>query len=339
MAQDHPKEETLTIRRRLLGVAAGLCVGLASGAAIAQTNYPTQPIRVLVPYVPGGATDYAARLVSEKAREILGQNIIVENKAGAGGLLALEELIRAKPDGYTLMIGNVSTNAVTPIIFKHRMKADYEKSVIPVARLLVTPSVFMANAKFAPNNWQEFVEYAKKNPGKIRASSTGIGSFVHFDLEVLQKRLGLELIHVPYREGAGGATTALVNGDVQVGSTNAVQGHMLRDSGKIKLFATNMTQRIKSLPDVPTYTELGLPGHGTLNWSGLFAPAGTPPEIIAKLHKAYTEAVKNPFVLEKAEKSATYLFHTETQQEMADFLKAELAKWRKITSEVKIDMN
>jgi tripartite-type tricarboxylate transporter receptor subunit TctC len=141
----------------------------------------------------------------EKASEGLGQNIIIENKAGAGGLLALEELVRAKPDGYTLMIGNVSTNAITPIIFKHRMKFDYEQAVIPVARLLVTPSVFIANANFPANNWQEFVDYAKKNPGKVRASSTGIGSFVHFDLEVLQKRLGLKMIHVPYREGAGGA--------------------------------------------------------------------------------------------------------------------------------------
>jgi len=327
------------MNRRLFCAAVGLGVGLASGAAFAQTNYPTQPIRVLVPYVPGGATDYAARLVSEKAREILGQNLIVENKAGAGGLIALEDLMRSKPDGYTIMIGNVSTNAITPIIFKNRMKYDYEKSVIPVARLLVTPSVFMANANFPANNWQEFIEYAKKNPGKVRASSTGIGSFVHFDLEVLKKRAGIDVIHVPYREGAGGATTALVNGDVQVGSTNAVQGHMLRNSGKIKIFATNMTERLKGLPDVPTYAEVGLPGHGTLNWSGVFAPAGTPPEIIAKLHKAFTEAAKSDFVLERAEKSATYGFHTETQEEMAAFVKSELEKWRKITSDVKIEMN
>jgi tripartite-type tricarboxylate transporter receptor subunit TctC len=327
------------LTRRVFGAAVGLCVGLACGAAFAQSAYPTQPIRILVPYVPGGATDYAARLVAEKAREGLGQNIIIENKAGAGGLIALEELVRAKPDGYTLMIGNVSTNAITPIIFKHRMKYEYEQAVVPVARLLVTPSVFMANAKFPADNWQEFIDYVKKNPGKVRASSTGIGSFVHFDLEVLQKRLGLEMIHVPYREGAGGATAALVNGDVQVGSTNAVQGHMLRDSGKIKIFATNMTERIKTLPDVPTYAELGLSGHGTLNWSGLFAPAGTPPEVIAKLHKAFTDAVKSPFVLERAEKSATYGFHTETQKEMVDFVKSELEKWRKISSEVKIEMN
>lgn len=325
--------------RMLLCAAAGASIGLATGVAGAQTTYPTHPIRVIVPYVPGGATDYAARLVSEKAREFLGQNIIIDNKAGAGGLLALEDLTRSKPDGYTLMIGNVSTNAITPIIFKHRMKFDYEAAVIPVARLLVTPSVFIANANFPPNTWEEFVEYAKKNPGKIRASSTGIGSFVHFDLEVLQQRLGLKMIHVPYREGAGGAIQGLVNGDVQVGSTNAVQGHTLRGSGKIKLYATNMPERIASLPDVPTFTELGMPGHGTLNWSGLFAPAGTPPEIIKKLHEAFTQAVKDPFVVEKAGKTATFPFSTETQQEMADFVKSELVKWRKIADEVKLDMN
>jgi len=325
---------------RLLTLALVATVSaFSAGAAAAQTSYPTQPIRVLVPYAPGGATDYAARLVAEKAREALGQNIIVDNKAGAGGLLALNELVRAQPDGYTLMIGNVSTNAITPVVFKHRMNFDYEKSIIPVARLLVTPSVFMLNANFPANNWQEFVDYVRKNPGKVRATSTGVGSFSHFDLEVLQQRLGIRMIHLPYREGAAGTTAAIVNGDADYGGTNAVQGHMLRDSGKVKIIATTMPERIKTLPDVPTFTELGLPGQGTLNWSAVFAPAGTPPEIVKKLHRAWTDAAKDPFVVERAAKTATYLFHTDTQEEMAEFLRSELAKWRKITAEVKIELN
>jgi tripartite-type tricarboxylate transporter receptor subunit TctC len=237
------------------------------------------------------------------------------------------------------MIGNVSTNVITPVVSKDRMHFDYEQAVIPVARLLVTPSVFMLNANVPAKDWYEFVAYARANPGKVRATSTGVGSFSHFDLEVLQRRLGIRLIHIPYREGAPGTTAAIVNGDADYGGTNAVQGHMLRDSGKVRIIATSMTRRIPSLPDVPTFTELGLPGQGTLNWSGVFAPAGTPPEIVRKLHRVWTDAAKSPFVLERAAKTATFLFHTETQEEMAAFVKDELAKWRAIAQEVKIDLN
>jgi tripartite-type tricarboxylate transporter receptor subunit TctC len=331
----------MKLMRTLTCAAAAAFLGVTATAAVAQSNYPTQPIRVLVPYVPGGATDYAARLVSERAKEYLGNNaaIVIENKAGAGGLIALEDLARSKPDGYTLMIGNVTTNSITPVIFQKRMSFDYLDKVVPVARLLITPSVFIANAKFAPNNWQEFIDYAKKHPGQLRAASTGIGAFTHFDLEMLQQKTGIKLIHVPYREGAGGAIQALVNGDVNVGSTNAVQAHKLRDSGQIKLYATNMTERIKTLPDVPTFAELGLPGHGTLNWSGVFAPAGTPPEIIKKLNEAFTKAVNDPWVIEKAGNTATFKFPTATQQEFVAFVKSEMEKWRKIAEEVKLEMN
>jgi len=329
----------MRLTRPLTYAAAAVLAAFTAGSAIAESNYPTQPIRVLVPYVPGGATDYAARLVSEKAKEFLGGTIVIDNKAGAGGLLALEELARAKPDGYTLMIGNVSTNSITPILFRKRMSFEYLDKVLPIARLLITPSVFIANANFPANNWKEFIDYAKANPGKLRAASTGIGAFTHFDLEMLQQKTGIKLIHVPYREGAGGAIQALVNGDVNVGSTNAVQAHNLRGSGKIKLYATNMTERIKTLPDVPTFTELGLPGHGTMNWSGVFAPVGTPPEVVKKLNEAFTKAANDPWVIEKAANSATFKFPTATQEEFVAFVKSEMDKWRKVAEDVKIEMN
>ncbi len=156
---------------------------------------------------------------------------------------------------------------------------------------------------------------------------------------MLKQKLGLDIIHVPYREGAGGSIQALVNGDVNATSTNAVQGTKLRDSGQIKLYATNMTERLKTLPDVPTFAELGLPGHGTLNWSGVFAPAGTPPEIIRKLHEAFTKAVNDPWVIEKAGNTATFKFPTDAQEEFATFVKSEMDKWTKIAEEVKLDMN
>ncbi|HEX2216991.1 MAG TPA: tripartite tricarboxylate transporter substrate binding protein [Xanthobacteraceae bacterium] len=319
---------------------AATCVLAAPATGAAQADkYPSKPITVLVPYVPGGATDYAARLVAEKAKAALGQNIIIENKAGAGGVIALEALAAAKPDGYTLMIGNVSTNAITPILFAKRLTVDYEKAVVPVARLLVTPSVFVVNASFASRSFKEFIDYAQQNPGKVRYGTTGIGSFPHFDMEKLARKFELDLIHIPYKGGAGEMIKGLISGDVQAGSTNAVLGVSLRDSGKIIPLATNMPERLKELPDVPTFTEHGLPGHGTQNWSGLFAPAGTPPEVIKTLYEAFTNAAKDPELLQMAAKSGTFGFAAGSHDEVQTWLKAELAKWRETVAQIKLDLN
>lgn len=323
---------------RLMVALLGAALGLAGGPAAAQP-YPTKPIRLLVPYVPGGATDYAARLVTEKAKLTLGQNIVVENKTGAGGMIALEEMARSKPDGYTLMIGNVTTNAITPVILQKRMTIDYERDVAAVARLLVTPGIFVLNADFPPKTFPEFVAYTKKHPGKVRYSSTGIASFPHFDMELLMRRLGLDMIHIPYKGGAGEAIKGLVSGDVNVGTTNTPLGMSLVKSGKIVVVATTMPQRLAAFPDVPTFAELGLPGHGTLNWSALFAPAGTPPEIVKTLHKVFTDAVNDPHILQQAEKSGTFGFAADSPDATAAWLKEEMAKWRHTIAETKIEMN
>jgi tripartite-type tricarboxylate transporter receptor subunit TctC len=313
--------------QKLLFAVFCAAIPLANAPANAQGSYPTKPIRILVPYVPGGATDYAARLVTESAKVTLGQNI------------AIEEMARSKPDGYTLMIGNVTTNAITPVLMAKRMSINYDRDVVPVARLLVTPSVFVVNAETPARTFPEFVAYAKKNAGKVRYSSTGIGSFVHFDMEMLMRRLGLDMIHIPYKGGAGEAIKGLVSGDVNVGTTNSVLGVSLANSGKIFVLATNMTKRLEALPDVPTFTELGYPGQGTLNWSALFAPAGTPPEIIQTLYKAFTDAVNDPLITQQAEKTGTFGFPAPSVDATAAWLKEEMEKWRRTVAEVKIDLN
>jgi tripartite-type tricarboxylate transporter receptor subunit TctC len=158
-------------------------------------------------------------------------------------------------------------------------------------------------------------------------------------MEALQKHLGIEMIHIPYKGGAGEAIKGLVAGDVNVGTTNTPLALSLHKSGKIFVLGTNMTKRLDAFPDVPTYAELGMPGHGTLNWSALFAPAGTPPDVIATLHKAFTDAVNDPYILEQAARSGTFGFAAESPQATAAWLKSEIAKWRKTTAEIKIEMN
>jgi tripartite-type tricarboxylate transporter receptor subunit TctC len=327
---------TRTIRLALLAVA----LGIAAAPALAQDRYPSKPIRILVPYAPGGATDYAARLVAEKAKVSLGQNIVIENKPGAFGILSIEEMARAKPDGYTLMIGNVTTNCITPVLFPGKMSINYDKDVVAVARLMVTPNVLIVTTtNFAPRTMAEFLDYAKKNPGKVRYASSGIASFPHFDTEVFSKRAGLDMVHIPYKGGAGDMVKGIVNGEVQVTLLSTPITLPQIKAGTVHPIASITDKRLPQLPDVPTLAELGFPGVGTGNWSGVFAPAGTPPHVVKVLHRAFTDAVKDSFVVDAAAKTGTDIFPTDSQEETATWLRGEMTKWRGIVQEIKIEMN
>ena len=330
----------MTLATGRLCALVALALAIAAGPAFAQDRYPSKPIKIVVPYAPGGATDYAARLVAEKAKIALGQNIVIENKPGAFGILAIEEMARAKPDGYTLMVGNVTTNCITPVLFSKKMAINYDRDVVAVARLLVTPNVLIVTTKnFPPRTMAEFVAYAKKNPGKLRYASSGIGSFPHFDTEILAKRAGLNMIHIPYKAGAGDMVKGILSGDVHVTLLSTPITLPQIKAGTVHPIASITDKRLAALPDVPTMAELGFPGVGTGNWSGLFAPAGTPPEIIKILHKAFTDAVKDSFVVNAAAKTGTDVFPANSPEETAAWLRSEMTKWRGIVNEVKIEMN
>jgi tripartite-type tricarboxylate transporter receptor subunit TctC len=329
---------TLTMGRFSALVALGLAI--ATGPASAQERFPSKPIRILVPYAPGGATDFAARLVAEKAKVALGQNIVIDNKPGAFGILSIEEMVRAKPDGHTLMIGNVTTNCITPVLFPDKMSFKYDKEVVAVARLMVTPNVLIVSTKnFPPRSMAEFVAYAKKNPGKVRYASSGIGSFPHFDTEMLSKRAGIEMVHIPYKSGAGDMVKGILSGDVHVTLLSTPITLPQIKAGTVYPIASITDKRLAALPDVPTMAEAGFPGVGTGNWSAVFAPAGTPPEVIKILHKAFTDAVKDSSVVAAANKTGTDVFPADSAEETAKWLRTEIAKWRGIVNEVKIKMN
>lgn len=328
----------MTTLGKLWIAAIGLAV-LAAGPAVAEDKYPSKPIRILVPYAPGGATDYAARWVAEKAKGILGQGIVIENKPGAYGIISIEEMARSKPDGYTLMIGNVTTNCITPVLFPDKMSINFDKDVVAVARLLQTPNVLVVNAGFPPRTFKEFIDYAKKNPGKVRYASSGIASFPHFDSELLAKRAGIDMIHIPYKGGAGEMVKGIVNGDVNVTLLSTPITIPQVKAGTVFVLASLTEQRLAAFPDAPTMAEVGLPGVGTMNWSALFAPSGTPPEIIKVLHKAFTDAVNDPWVVEAAGKTGTDIFPLDSPEATQKWLTDEMAKWRGIVKEVKIEMN
>jgi tripartite-type tricarboxylate transporter receptor subunit TctC len=321
-----------------LGLAlALLALGTASG--LAQDKYPSKTVKIVVPYAPGGATDITSRLYGDQLRQILGQQFIVESKPGAFGVLGIEEMARSKPDGYTLFVGNVSTNAITPVLFKKKFSVDFEKSVVSVSRLAIYPSFLITTAKdFEPKSVADVVAYAKKNPGKIRYSSAGIGSFPHFDMEIFARRAGVDMVHIPNKSGAAGMINDLVVGDAQVAFLNAASSASMIKAGSLRPIAVLAEQRLKDYPDVPTLAEAGYPGVGTLHWQSMLAPANTPKDVLESLFKSIITASKAPALQEAFAKQFVSVKPNESLAEAQTWLNSELASWRKITAEVKIEL-
>jgi tripartite-type tricarboxylate transporter receptor subunit TctC len=320
-------------------LAALSCAAVGS-PALAQDKFPSKPIKILVPYAPGGATDIVSRILGEQMRVILGQPVVTENKPGAFGILAIEEMARAKPDGYTLMIGNVSTNAITPILFAKKFKINYDKDVVPVARLVDIPAIVAVSTKdFPPKTMAEFIAYAKQNKGKVRYGTVGVGSYPHFDMEVLAKRAGIELISIPNKAGASGILKDMATGDIQAAFLNVASSAPMVKAGQIRAIAAVNAKRLPDYPDLPTMEELGFKGVGTLAWQGLFAPGGTPKEVLEAISKAVLQAMEAPVVKEAFTKQGFNIVPTKSADEAKTWLAGEIAAWRKTTQDVKIDLS
>src|SRR5262249_27262958 len=278
-------------------LAAILC--LAAGAAAAQGRFPSKPIKVLVPYAPGGAVDIVARIVTEEMRQTLGQPFVIENKPGAVGSLAREEIARGRPDGYTLMFGNNNANVITPILYAKKFTINYERDVVPVARVADVPAFIVATTRsFPPKTFAEFVAYARQNPGKVRYGSVGVGSFPQFDMEILARRAGLDVVHIPNKAGAAGMLNDLVSGDTHVAFLNIATSSPMVRAGQLRPLAMVTEKRLPEYPEVPTLAELGYPGVGTLQWLAIFAPSGVPKDVIETLHKAALAAAGSPAVID-----------------------------------------
>ena len=275
--------------KRLL-LAAALLLGVQALAQAA--DYPSKPIRIVVPYGPGGATDIVARILGEHLKEKFHQPVVVENKPGGNGVVALQETVRAKPDGYTFLIGNITTNLLTPLLGDPPMAFDPFKDLVPVARLADVPGVFLATkVNFPPNTVQEVVDYARARPGEINHNTAGILAYSHIDFLMLQKRTGIKLVAIPLRAGAGGGQIDLMNGAVQIALQNAATVTPLVKAGKLKALAVTSEQRLPALPDVPTLKEAGFDGIGTNAWNAMFAPRAVPKEILDTMTAAIAEVL------------------------------------------------
>jgi tripartite-type tricarboxylate transporter receptor subunit TctC len=328
------------MRRLGLLILGAACLALSGGAGWTQDKYPSKPIKILVPYAPGGATDIVARILGEQMRQILGQSVVVENKPGAFGILAIEEMARAKPDGYTLMIGNVTTNAITPVIFAKKFSINYEKDVVAVTNLVDIPEfLLVTTTNFSVKSVPELIDYAKKNPGKVRYGTVGAGSYPHYDMAFFAKKAGdLDMIAIHNKAGASGIINDMVTGDTQTSFLNVASSAPMVKAGKLRPIALVNHARLPDYPDLPTMQEVGFPGVGTLAWQGLFAPAGTPKEVLETIFKAAVQALNAPAAKDAFGKQH---FNTVPNQSLDDakaWLAGEIKSWKDITTAVNIEL-
>ena len=266
----------------------------AASPSWAQEAYPGRPVKILVPYAPGGATDIIARIVAAKLTESLGQSFVVENKTGANGNIALEAAAKSAPDDYTLFVGNVSTNTINENVYAHQLTIRPSHDLTGVTKLVEIPHFVVATGAFPANNIAELIALAKKDPGKINFASVGVGSYPHLDMERFMRAAGIQMTHVPYKGGAGQVIPAMISGEVQVGFFNLASFLPHLKAGKVKALAVVPAERLPELPNVPTLAEQGYPGIGTNAWQGMFAPAATPKPVVQKLYQSVAAALGKP---------------------------------------------
>ncbi|RAI45070.1 Bug family tripartite tricarboxylate transporter substrate binding protein [Rhodoplanes roseus] len=324
--------------KSIVVATALLAVGLV--AAHSQDRFPNRTVRIIVPFGPGGTTDTVARALAADLSVRLGQPVIVESRPGADGIVALQELVRSGADGHTYMLGNVTTNAITPILFASKMSIDYDRDVVPVMRLVDVPAFLVATTKnFDAKTVTEFVDYARRNSGKVNYGITGVGSYPHYDMAVLARRAGnVSLTAIPNKGGASVMMNDLLTGTVQASFINAATTVGNVQAGTLRALAVVNHKRLAGFPDVPTMAEAGYPGVGTIAWQGLFAAAKAPPEALERMREATSEALKSPSVIQALETQLFTIIPTGSLAEARSWLAEDMAAWRKTIGEMKLDV-
>lgn len=317
-------------------LGAGALQGLpAVAAAQAGPWQPERPIRLVVPYGPGGSSDVIARLLAAEMAKTLGQSVFVDNKGGASGQIAMQEVARAAPDGYTIVLGHVGTLAVNPAMFDKLAYAD--KDFEPIGLLAKVPMVFAVGAKVPAKNLAEFVAVAKAQPGKLTYGSAGNGSAGHLAFEMLKVATGIDVVHVPYK-GTGAQLNDLLAGNTDAASAGPPGFIQHLKGGRIRIIASGSPQRLEALPDVPTVAEQGFPGFDSSQWFGLLAPARTPQHVIARIGEAAQKALQVPAVQERLKHDATEAAPLKAAQ-FAAFIKSERERWGDVVRQAKLKVD
>lgn len=317
-------------RRPFLLAAAALAAAAAAPLTATAQAYPAKPITVIVPFAAGGTTDILARVIGQALTKDLGQSVIVDNRAGAGGNIGAQLAAKASADGYTLFMGTVGTHAINQSLYK-KMPFDPIKDFAPLTRVAMVPNLLVANPGKPYKNVKELIAYAKANPGKVNFGSSGSGSSIHLSGELFNALAKVDMVHVPYK-GSAPAVSDLIGGQIDIMFDNMPSAIQHVRAGKLRPLAVTTARRSPELPDVPTVAEAGVPGYEATSWFGMFAPAGTPAPIVAKLNGALVKVLADPEVKKKlAEQGAEP--YSEKPEQFAEFIRKETAKWSKVVKD------
>ena len=315
-------------RRTLLRTV--LAASLAISASAWAQSYPTKPVRLIVAFPAGGGSDIVGRIVAQNLSERLGQQVFVDNRAGAGGSIGTGAAVSAAPDGYTLVLGGTSEIAVNPFIYS-KLGYDTVKDLVAIGLVGTTPMVVVVPPDLPVKSIKDFVAMAKEKPGQVNVGSAGNGSFTHLAAELFRSMNGLKWQHVPYK-GAPPALNDLAGGRVQAMFSTVPAAMALIKADRIRPIAVSTQSRAATLPEVPTVIESGVAGYDVQFWYGVFAPAATPKDIVAKLSDAVAQAVKDPSLIDSLNKQGVIASNM-TLQQFADYVKAEVARWGKVVKE------
>jgi tripartite-type tricarboxylate transporter receptor subunit TctC len=310
-------------------------IALATALGAVAADYPTRPVRIVVTYAPGGSTDVVARLLAQQLVEILGQQVVIDNRGGAGGIIGTDIAAHAAPDGYTLLFGTSAGLMINPLIQK-KLPYDVGRDFAPVSLIVVNPQILVAYPGLAAKTVADVIKLAKMKPGQINYASPGVGSPNHMGMELLKAMAGIDLVHVPYKGGAP-AVTDLIAGQVQLlfNSMPSVLPHV--KSGRLKALAIGSATRSPAAPDIPTVAESGVPGFEYVTWYGLFAPSKTPRAIVGRLHEAVVKALGRPELDHQLRTQGSEPRPT-TPDELVKFMRAEHARWEKVVRTVGIEV-
>jgi tripartite-type tricarboxylate transporter receptor subunit TctC len=320
--------------RWMVGSFLALGAGLA-GLAGAQT-FPAKPIRIMVAFPPGGPSDYAARVVSAKLAESLGQPVVVENRPGAGGALATELAARAAPDGHTLVVGNTGTLTVLPHL-QAKIPYDALRDFTPITNLIGGPSFLLLHPSVPAKNLRELIALAKRQPGRLTYASAGVGQISHMNGELLKLLAGIDLLHVPYK-GTGQVTPELLGGQVSMTFSTSVDNLQFVKAGRVRLLAVTGKERLGVIPDTPTMAEAGVPGFDSLNWNGIVGPARIPRDIVNRLNRELVRAVRAPDVAEKVVAQGNFVIG-DTPEQFGAYIRTESEKWGRVVKQAKIKVD
>jgi tripartite-type tricarboxylate transporter receptor subunit TctC len=314
-----------------LVLAAALA--LAAAASALAGAYPERPVRIIVPFAPGGASDFIARIVAARCREALGQPCVIENVSGASGNTGMEAAARAASDGYTVFLGNVGTVAINPHLYRS-LKIDPAHAFVPVTQLASIPGMLVAHPSLPADTPGELIEHARRNPGRLNYGSPGAGSGFRILMELLKKQAAVDIVEVPYKGGAGPAVAGLVAGDTQIAFATVASVEGFVKSGRLKALAVITSERLPAYPAVPTLAEAGFPRIVENQWQGIFVPRGTPKEIVARLHGAMTRILGKHEVRERLAASAARAEPSPSPGEFGAFVGRQSRHWAQIVADV-----